>query len=108
MQVIGPHADATRQWYPIPESLTIHPADRANLNEQLPTAKVYGQPIHGNTPIIEDPGMTRGTLRIRIQGSDITVTLGHGPKPRWERCNPYTGLPIGEPTFETGPAETSA
>jgi hypothetical protein len=90
-----------RPAYPIPESLTIHPADRHELNRQLPTATVYGQPIHGNTPIIEDPGMTPGTLRIRIQGTDATVTLGHRPTPRWIRCDPHTGLPIGEHAFET-------
>lgn len=102
--MIGPHADATRLWYPIPESLTIHPADRGELNRQLPTATVYGQPVHGNTPIHEDPGMTRGTLLIRTQDRNITVTLGRGPKPRWERCNPYSGLPAGQ--WEGPPAAT--
>lgn len=77
-----------RQWRPpVAESLTVHPVDRACLDEQLPTARVYGEPLPDGCLILEDPRMTPGTLRVRIEGSDITVTLGEPPEPRWVRCD---------------------
>ncbi len=83
-----------RQWRPpVVESLTIHPADRHYLNEQLPTARVFGEPLPDGCLILENPSVTLGTLRLRIEGKDTTVTLGQPPKPRWERCDPLDGLP---------------
>lgn len=84
------------QWRPpVAESLTVHPADRSALNGQLPTARVYGEPLPDGCLILEDPRMTPGTLRVRIEGSDLTVTLGLPPTPRWVRCDPATGIPLG-------------
>jgi len=80
---------------PVAESLTVHPVDRPYLNEQIPTARVYGEPLPDGCLILEDPRMTPGTLRVRIEGDDITVTLGRAPKPRWVRCDPATGVPPG-------------
>jgi hypothetical protein len=80
---------------PVTESLTVHPADRQHLNKQLPTARIYGEPLPDGCLILEDPTMTVGTLRVRIEGHDITVTLDRAPAPRWMRCDPVTGLPPG-------------
>lgn len=86
------------QWRPpVAESLTVHPADRPYLNERLPTARVYGEPLPDGCLILEDPHMTPGTLRVRIEGDDLTVTLGEPPEPRWVRCDPFTGRPLAEP-----------
>lgn len=90
---------------PTPESITIHPADRANFNQQLPTATIYGEPIPDHCPIIEDPGLTPGTIRVHIHGSNMVATLGLPPEPKWLLCNPYTGIPYGD---GTAPAETGA
>lgn len=79
---------------PVAESLTVHPGDRPYLDEQLPTARVYGEPLPDGCLILEDPRMTPGTLRVRIEGEDIVVTLGQPPEPRWVRCDPASGLPI--------------
>ncbi|HEU5429549.1 MAG TPA: hypothetical protein VFU74_21900 [Actinocrinis sp.] len=84
------------QWRPpVCESITCHPVDRPYLNEQLPTARVYGEPLPDGCLILEDPRMTRGTLRVRIEGRDMVVTLGQAPEPRWVKCDPVTGVPIG-------------
>lgn len=84
------------QWRPpVCESLTVHPADRPYLDEQLPTARVYGEPLPDGCLILEDPSMVPGTLRVRIEGQDTVVTLGRSPEPRWVRCDPITGLPVG-------------
>ena len=84
-------------WPPTPESITVHPADRPNLDEQLPTARVYGEPVPSATPILEDAGMTPGTVRVRIDGRDYTCTLGRRPEPRWLICDPITGRPLADP-----------
>jgi hypothetical protein len=84
-----------RPWPPAPESLTIHPADRRNLDEQVPSARVYGEPVPTSTPIIEDPNMMPGTLRVRVDGRDVTCTLDRLPAPRWLICDPVTGWPPG-------------
>lgn len=80
---------------PAPESITCHPADRPNLDEQLPTARVYGEPLPPGVPILEDGGVTLGTIRVRIEGREHSVTLGRLPEARWLYCDPVTGLPIG-------------
>lgn len=83
------------QWRPpVCESLTVNPADRPHIDEQLPTARVYGEPLPDGCLILEDPRMTPGTLRVRIEGNDFTVTLGRTPEPRWVKCDPATGLPL--------------
>lgn len=82
-------------WLPKLESITVHPADRPNLDEQLPTARVYGEPVPADTPILEDVGLTLGTIRVRIGGRDHTVTLSRLPEARWLLCDPVTGLPHG-------------
>jgi len=85
-------------WLPAPESITVHPAERHYLNEQLPTARVYGEPIPPECQIIESVAITYGTIRIRIDGADITVTLGRMPEPRWLIADPISGLPLGRIT----------
>lgn len=83
-----------RQWRPpVAESLTVHPADRQRLNEQIPTAHVFGAPLPDGCLILEDPGMVPGTLRLRVEGNDITVTFAP-TDPRWVRCDPM-GMPLG-------------
>lgn len=82
-------------WYPVPESITCHPADRPELDRQLPTARVYGQPVPSGLPILESVAVPMGTIRVRIDGKDITVTLGHHPDARWLLADPITGLPLG-------------
>lgn len=85
-----------RHWRPpAAESLTVHPADRPYLDEQLPTARIYGEPLPDGCLILEDPMVTPGTLRVRIEGSDIVATLGKPPEPRWLRCDPITGRVLG-------------
>lgn len=85
-----------RQWRPpVCESLTVHPTDRPSLEEQVPTARVFGEPLPDGCLILEDPSMTPGTLRARIEGNDMTVTLGKPPEPRWVKCDPAGGLPVG-------------
>lgn len=84
--------------YPTPESITIHPADRTEFNRQLPTARVYGQPLPPDLPIHESVAVPIGAIRIRIDGKDITCTLGHAPEPRWLIADPITGLPLGRIT----------
>lgn len=85
-----------RYWRPpVAESLTVHPSDRPYLDEQLPTARVYGEPLPDGCLILEDPRMTPGTLRVRIEGKNLTVTLGQPPEPRWVRCDEHTGIPLG-------------
>lgn len=84
--------------YPAPESITIHPADRAEFNRQLPTARVYGQPLPPGLPIFESVAVPIGAIRIRINGADITVTLGRAPTPRWLIADAATGLPLGRTT----------
>lgn len=88
---------------PAPESITVHPADRDNFNQQLPTATIYGEPIPADCPVLEDPNLTLGTIRVRIHGSDMVATPGLPPEPKWIRCDPYTGIPYGD---GIGPAET--
>lgn len=88
---------ACHQWRPpVCESITVHPADRMYLDEQLPTARVYGEPLPDGCLILEDPSMTPGTLRVRIEGCDTVVTLGQAPEPRWVKCDPASGLPVGD------------
>lgn len=83
-----------RQWRPpVCESLTVHPADRQHLDEQLPTARVFGEPLPDGCLILENPNVAPGTLRVRIEGADHIVTLGQPPEPRWERCDPH-GTPL--------------
>lgn len=84
-----------RHWRPpVAESLTVHPVDRQRLNEQIPTARVYGELLPDGCLILEDPGMVPGTLRLRIEGSDTTVTFAPA-EPRWVKCDPLTGIPVG-------------
>lgn len=97
----GPHprdrreCQLCRRWRPpVAESLT-HPVDRRHLDEQLPTARVFGDPLPDGCLILEDPRMTPGTIRLRIEGNDITVTLGEPPNPRWIRCDPLGETPFG-------------
>lgn len=85
-----------RHWRaPVAESLTVHPADRPYLDEQLPTARVFGEPLPDGCLILEDPSVCLGTVRLRVEGNDITATLGKPPEPRWIRCDPITGTPVG-------------
>lgn len=86
----------TQYWVPVPECITVHPADRAELDRQLPTARVYGQPIPAGLPIVESVAVPPGAIRIRINGSDVTCTLGRAPEPRWLIADPVTGRPMGE------------
>jgi hypothetical protein len=86
-----------RQWRPpAAESLTVHPVDRRYLDDQIPTARVFGEPLPDGCLILENPNVTPGTIRLRIEGDDITVTLGEPPQPRWIRCDP-----LGETPFDT-------
>lgn len=85
-----------KQWRPpVVESLTVHPADRACLNEQIPTARAFGEPLPDGCLILESPDVTRGTLRLRVEGADVVATLGRPPEPRWVLCDPQTGFPNG-------------
>lgn len=70
---------------PVLESITCHPFDRANLDKQLSEARFCGEPIPAGTPILESIGVQLGTLRLRIEGQDITAPLGGPPPqlPRW-------------------------
>jgi hypothetical protein len=66
--------------YPQVESITVHPGERWNLDQQLPTALVYGQPIPEGVTVIESAGVTLGTIRLRFDdGKDVTCTLGDPP-----------------------------
>lgn len=78
--------------YPLPESLSVHPADREYLNRQLPTAQIYGQAVPEDTPIHEDPGVRIGTVRIRIDGGTMVVALGKPELPgmlHWTLAEPH-------------------
>jgi hypothetical protein len=78
------------------ESITCHPGDRARLEKQLPTARVFGEPLPDGTLILESIGVQLGTLRLRIEGEDITVTLGDPPPEpqRWMRVDPFSLPPV--------------
>lgn len=76
---------------PVVESVTVHPADRLYFDEQLPTARAFGEPLPDGCLILESPNVARGTIRVRIEGDDTTVTLGKPPEPRWVRCDPLGG-----------------
>ncbi len=85
-----------RRWRsPVAESLTVHPANRQYLDEQLPNARVFGESLPDGCLILEDPCVALGTIRLRIEGKDTTVTLGEPPEPRWVRCDEFTGIPLG-------------
>ena len=78
-----------RQWRPpVVESLTVHPADRRRLDEQIPTARAFGESLPDGCLILENPNITPGTIRVRIEGEDTTATLGDPPTPRWICCDP--------------------
>lgn len=81
---------------PVLESITCHPGDRARLDEQLPTARVFGEPLPDGTLILESIGVQLGTLRLRIEGEDMTVAFPPPPPApqRWIRCDQF-GLPLG-------------
>ncbi len=85
----------TRQpWPPKLASITVHPGERPNLNERLPTATVFGEPIPHDTTITESAAMTPGTIRLQFNdGTDITCTLGKPPPQpqQWIRCDTVTG-----------------
>ncbi len=97
-----------RCWHvrpPVLESITCHPGDRARLNEQLPTARVYGAPLPDGTLILESIGVHLGTLRLRIEGDDTTVTFPPPDAPqKWVRCDEF-GLPFGAVHGVSGEAE---
>lgn len=79
--------------YPLPESISVHPADRDYLSRQLPDAQIYGQPVPEGTPIHEDPSVRPGTVRIRIDGGTVVVALGKPEMPgmlHWTLAEPYT------------------
>lgn len=84
---------------PVLESITCHPANRHALDAQLPTARVFGEPLPAGTLILESVSVHIGTLRLRIEGEDTTVTFGAQPEVRWLRADPATGLPIGQDAF---------
>lgn len=83
---------STREWRecktcfrwrpPVVESLTVHPVDRQYLDEQLPTVRTFGEPLPNGCLILENASVARGTIRLRIEGKDTTVTLGRPPEPR--------------------------
>lgn len=79
---------------PVLESITCHPFDRPALNAQLPTARVFGEPLPDGTLILESISVQLGTLRLRIEGHDMDVTLGRMPTPRWVRVDPCTFRPV--------------
>lgn len=94
-----------RTWLPKLESITVHPAERWNLDEQLPTALVYGEPLPDDVTIWESELVTVGTLRLHFaDGTDVACTLGpppsRGPQ-RWIKCDPATGTPYGPATPPT-------
>jgi hypothetical protein len=80
---------------PVLESITCHPFDRARLDEQIPTARVFGEPLPDGTLILESVGVQLGTLRLCIEGNDMTVNFPQPYEPqRWVRCDSFTGLPL--------------
>lgn len=80
------------QWRPpVVESVTVHPADGQLFNEQMPTARAFGEPLPDGCLILGSPSVTPGTIRLRIEGEDTTVTLGKPAAPRWIRCEQLGG-----------------
>lgn len=86
-------------WLPKLDSITVHPGERWSLDQQLPTARVFGEPIPADVAILESHCVTFGTIRLRFgDGSDVTCTLSLPTQPqRWIRCDRATGTPLGRP-----------
>lgn len=85
-------------WLPKLESITVHPAERASLEQQLPTALVYGEMIEAGVTIVESAAVTPGTILLHFgDGADVTCTLGYPPPEpqRWIKCDPATGMAHG-------------
>ena len=95
----------SRRGLPKLESITVHPDERWNLDEQLPTALVFGNPIPDDVTIWENEIVTFGTIRLHFDNwKDVACTLGpppgQGPQ-RWIICDPATGTPYGPATPPT-------
>lgn len=79
---------------PVLESITCHPFDRPRLDEQIPTARVFGEPLPDGTLILESIGVQLGTLRLCIEGQDMEVTFPWPYEPqRWVRCGSLADQP---------------
>jgi hypothetical protein len=95
-----------RSWLPKLETISVHPGERWKLDEQLPTARVYGEPIPADVAIVESEVVTVGTLRMHFaDGSDVACTLGKPPPEpqQWIKCDPVSGFrfdQFGPPLIE--------
>lgn len=88
-----------RPGLPKPETITVHPGERWNLDAQLPTALVFGERIATDITIAESYAVTFGTIRLHFDdGTDVTCTLGKAPPEpqRWIKCDPVTGMPLDQ------------